>query len=550
MEKRLPLLRNWRILLLIGAIVLSIVLLYTKPLTYGPDFVGGVNIEVELEHPANSTEEMNTIKTILENRLSGMGLKNIQVVTWGNQFLVVRMPNASPEEIHGIEKIIMSQARYVERVDGKLAIKGNEISIDTSSRGGIDIRKVENGWHWQVAVRHNAEGGKRFGEAIAGKMGRPIDSFIDPPENTSILFTEQTYKKLHSMTKFETIEGQDLSYHAIDNGIYIIENRSQIPVIQIRTKNETDNVTQNFDLNDLLLQLKELKEKGINTIIIAEDKGDNISMEVENFIAENGFKVIRKPREKNKEEKIYGEWIKDLTGLQSTAKLGRFPPGPVYTAVIEGYAITKSEAEKRAKEVMVLISSGNLPIKILPICGTEFAEKGGQCGGRETIFDPTLGSKFLSITAIIGFIAIIVVSTILFIRYKKPILVIPIMLTCLSEALIILGFASAINWNIDLLAVAGILIVIGTGVDNQIVIIDETLKKERKKEVVSIIERIRSAFFIIFVSAGTTIVAMIPLMNVEAGMLKGFAFTTIVGILIGVFITRPAFAEIVKYIVK
>jgi len=52
------------------------------------------------------------------------------------------------------------------------------------------------------------------------------------------------------------------------------------------------------------------------------------------------------------------------------------------------------------------------------------------------------------------------------------------------------------------------------------------------------------------VSAGTTIVAMIPLMNVEAGMLKGFAFTTIVGILIGVFITRPAFAEIVKYIVK
>ncbi|CEG13767.1 putative Protein-export membrane protein SecD (fragment) [groundwater metagenome] len=43
---------------------------------------------------------------------------------------------------------------------------------------------------------------------------------------------------------------------------------------------------------------------------------------------------------------------------------------------------------------------------------------------------------------------------------------------------------------------------------------------------------------------------MLALMGVEAGMLKGFAFTTIAGVLIGVIITRPAFAKIVEYIVK
>ncbi|PKP56809.1 MAG: preprotein translocase subunit SecD, partial [Candidatus Altiarchaeales archaeon HGW-Altiarchaeales-1] len=151
---------------------------------------------------------------------------------------------------------------------------------------------------------------------------------------------------------------------------------------------------------------------------------------------------------------------------------------------------------------------------------------------------------------IIGIIAIIVVSLIIFIRYRKLKLAIPVMLTCLSEIIIILGFASMIHWELDLLAIAGIIIVVGTGVDNQIIILDETLKRGKKKEVVSIVERIRNAFFIIFVSAGTIIVVMLALMGVEAGMLKGFAFTTIAGVLIGVIITRPAFAKIVEYITK
>ena len=41
-----------------------------------------------------------------------------------------------------------------------------------------------------------------------------------------------------------------------------------------------------------------------------------------------------------------------------------------------------------------------------------------------------------------------------------------------------------------------------------------------------------------------------PLLWAGAGLLKGFAVTTIIGISAGVFITRPAFAEIVKRVVK
>ncbi|MFN3527807.1 MAG: protein translocase subunit SecD, partial [Candidatus Altarchaeaceae archaeon] len=164
--------------------------------------------------------------------------------------------------------------------------------------------------------------------------------------------------------------------------------------------------------------------------------------------------------------------------------------------------------------------------------------------------DPTLGMIFLNYSLIAGLLAIILVSIFITIRYKKFLFAIPIMLTCLSEVIIILGFASLVKWELDLLAVAGIIIAVGTGVDNQIVIIDEALKRREKKEVISIIERIKAAFFIIFTSGTTTIVAMIALLMIAAGMLKGFAFTTIVGILIGIFITRPAFAKIVEILLK
>jgi len=47
-------------------------------------------------------------------------------------------------------------------------------------------------------------------------------------------------------------------------------------------------------------------------------------------------------------------------------------------------------------------------------------------------------------------------------------------------------------------------------------------------------------------AASTTIVAMLPLMYMGLGALKGFAIVTIVGSLMGVLIARPAYAAIVN----
>ncbi len=105
-----------------------------------------------------------------------------------------------------------------------------------------------------------------------------------------------------------------------------------------------------------------------------------------------------------------------------------------------------------------------------------------------------------------------------------------------------------LTWTIDLPAIGGIIAAIGVGVDNMIVIADETLtrREEERKILYTIKDRIKRAFFIIFGSASTTIAAMVPLMSLGVGLVRGFAITTVVGVLVGILITRPAYAKIVE----
>ena len=122
-------------------------------------------------------------------------------------------------------------------------------------------------------------------------------------------------------------------------------------------------------------------------------------------------------------------------------------------------------------------------------------------------------------------------------------------ITSIVESVALLGVAAIIGWNLDLAAIAGIIIAVGTGINDQIVITDEILKGELKM-IFNWKERIKNAFFIITGSYFTLFVAMLPLIFAGAGLLKGFAITTLIGASIGVFISRPVYAKLVEITLK
>jgi preprotein translocase subunit SecD len=218
---------------------------------------------------------------------------------------------------------------------------------------------------------------------------------------------------------------------------------------------------------------------------------------------------------------------------------------PTTEVEVSGTASSKAAAEKEAKNIQTVLQSGALPVKV-------------NIEGISAV-SAELGDQFKTGALTAGLLALIVISIIILIRYRTPLLVIPIIFTSLAELLLILGTASIIHWNIDLAAIAGIIAAIGTGVDDQIIITDEVLKGKAQKtrRSVGVNVRIQRAFFIIFAAAGTLIAAMLPLAYVGfsrgytgIGVLSGFAFTTILGVLIGIFITRPVYAKFIELLLE
>jgi len=206
-----------------------------------------------------------------------------------------------------------------------------------------------------------------------------------------------------------------------------------------------------------------------------------------------------------------------------------------------GVGLTQQDAMNDAaanmKKLQTVLVTGSLPVKL------DIEDSNNV--------SPLLGNEFIKNTLFVGFIAMILVITAIMIRYRKLIVSIPVAITLVSELIILLGFAALIGWNIDLIAIAAIIIAIGTGVDSQIVIIDEISGKHKEESMSSNWkDRIKNAFFIIMASYFTIVMAMIPLLSAGAGLLKGFAITTILGVSIGVFITRPAFAVIAETLLR
>jgi len=195
-----------------------------------------------------------------------------------------------------------------------------------------------------------------------------------------------------------------------------------------------------------------------------------------------------------------------------------------------------NDAVANMKRLQTILTTGSLPVQLSIV--------------KTDTISPTLGNQFIKNILLVAFLAIVGVSLVIFLRYKNFKVTIPVVITMLSEMFIVLGIASLIGWNLDIAAIAGILIAIGTGVDDQIVIADETLGQSGRNSPLNWKDKIKKAFFIIFAAYATTVVAMIPLYSAGAGLVKGFAVTTILGVTIGVFITRPAFGAILEELVK
>lgn len=247
---------------------------------------------------------------------------------------------------------------------------------------------------------------------------------------------------------------------------------------------------------------------------------------------------------------------------------------------ISGSGETRDDARQSMDEMAAILQSGSLPVPV-------------RVESISTL-SSALGGEFLraSILSIIG--ALIAVGILVTARYQNPKIALPIVFTGMAEVYILLGFWFTTLGTLSLSAIAGIIAAVGTGVDDQIIIADES----DRESIESRVEKMKRAFFVIFTSAASTIGAMLPIVypglmsmlvaasgigllmynfysrgtnshftaigimaafigvftfslepsGAAMSTIHDFAWTTILGILVGITITRPAFAKILEQI--
>jgi len=194
-----------------------------------------------------------------------------------------------------------------------------------------------------------------------------------------------------------------------------------------------------------------------------------------------------------------------------------------------------TDASNNMKRLQTILVTGSLPVKLLIESTTNVS--------------PVLGNEFIQNTLLVALLAMIFVTLAIMLRYRRLVASIPVAITLLSEVVILLGFAALIGWNIDLIAIAAIIIAIGTGVDSQIVIIDEISGKHRVESSIGWKDKIRMHSHnngVIFHDSCSNDTASVRWCRI----IKRIRDNNNTRVSIGVFITRPAFAVIAENLLR
>ncbi len=223
---------RWLLLLIVVLVIGASLVLFRLPLQLGLDLRGGAQLTIEVQPTEEirqiSNESLEAVKTVVENRVNALGVSEPFVQTAGEDKVVVQLPGVTDpgqaERILGGTAQLEFQ-RQKPGTEGEFAAEyslkrqtdlelqalrqsgaspenserlqelledrqtANEVLIKLFEPVGLtgknldDARPTPNqaGTGWEVALRFDEEGGKKFAEltqAVAG-TGRSLGIFLD-----------------------------------------------------------------------------------------------------------------------------------------------------------------------------------------------------------------------------------------------------------------------------------------------------------------------------------------------------------------------------------
>jgi preprotein translocase subunit SecD len=486
-------------------IILSLINITLYGVNFGIEFSGGIRIPVILKKPVDANT-MEQVVATLKKRASLMGLTQVRVTAVGPSEVDLELANTSdPTLVKQIKKVITKQGRFIAVVDGKIALSGEHILPGTVVKQFPPY--LPNGEDWGVSFSIDEAGAKQFAEVAKGKAHYPVYMFLDRPTHADVFLTKRELVGNNKIVSFEKIK------QAAEDALRLEDDPIHLYIV------DDANLTKLNGTGRVAILTKETEEK-IGDVL--KKAGYNLSI-VENIT----------PQISSSETSVGVDKWKAIGLLSSPHLSPAITKGiPSYRYMISGRAsgIGREKYENAMQEAMqieTILKSGSLPVEI-------------SVGSAITIPSP-LGSEFLKLSLLGIAITIIAIAVFVALRYQHPKFVLPIFAISISELIILMALLG--SFTIDLAGMAGIIAALGVGVDAQIVITDELLKKTKKEHE----EALRKAFDIITINVIIAVITMLPLLFSGIVEVINFSLSTILGALLGLLISRPSYAAIVEY---
>ena len=496
----------------------------------GIEFAGGTRIPITLEHGVNASE-MSAIISTLQQRVSTFGLRQVTVEGVGNSTVYVTVPTVSQAEINQTVNIIDSQGNFQGIVDGVEAVNGTGIL-----KGSVQAQTpqpVNGTYEWLVSFYLTDQASKRFAVSALGKANLPLYLFLDRPTGAIVLVNGSTLNQ-SGATATGSIPVSGTTVLSDMQGALQLGNRT-IPVIAVYNNQLSIQRAGQLLNSSKLKYSKVVVPANINSTLLSNIRSGMFGNYLVSVQSKSNMSATISLITVN--QSYVASW--PAVGLLSSPILN---PGVTNGNVSNTYEISGAApqtlstqkqllfANNQSKVISSILTGGALPVAVIV--------------GTPTIIPATLGSNFLRVSVIALALAVIAISIFIVVIYRKAFLVAPILITTFIELFIIFSIIGLAG-TIDLAAVAGMIAIVGTGVDSQIIITDEMLAKHSNQSSAKTI--MGHAFYIVWTDALLLIIAMLPLFfSTSLVDVIGFSESTIIGALLGVLVTRPAYGAIIE----
>lgn len=552
---KLNILKNWRILFMAFCVLVSIIVIFPLPqsgvrvvsvskdspfynVVEPGEFITWAN-EIAIEEP-NDIYKFELFTGNFRFMHSGqLDIVNIEEPGLG---LTVEKPSSTNLnfglDLVGGTRVLLKPETNVSDATMQQIVGTLETRINVFGLKEAKFQTINDVTGEKYVQIEMAGGSKEEVENLLAKQGKfegKVPRSIEITNNTG----ELTLNKSHAIRLVDNeivVDGERLKINdtseldGIDFKVFNITNESAVLLFTVFTGS---------DIQSVCLQ----DQQGICVSrIIQQSGGWEFNFQI--FVTEEGaerFALVTKTMRVLTDPTGGGSYLEDRiylyldNGLITDLSIASDLRGKALTSpAITGFRSTRQEAFEEQLMLKSILQSGALPVSLETIKIDEISA--------------TLGGEFFREAFLAAIIAVVAVMSVIFIRYRRFKILLQMAAWSAAELIITLGAAALLKWTIDLASIAGLIAAIGTGTNDQIVMIDEILLGGDEGGSYTIAQRIKRSFFIVFSAAGTIIAAMIPLMFIGIGAMKGFAIITTIGVLIGVFITRPPFATVARKI--